>query len=111
MVVHARAASASASAGAPPWATHLWSADIASYLADGARIPDPLLPPPPRETLAQKRARWVREFLLVDPVGDAAMGDAHVLAADRASRGAATPAPTEPRRARSRRTPATEGAA
>jgi uncharacterized protein (DUF58 family) len=108
LIVHARGASDGSSEPAgPAWAQHLWSTDLASYLADGATVPDPLLPPPPRETAAQRRARWVREFFLVDPVGEAAMGDSSAPTPS----GDPMPAADRPGRPPARRVPSMEGVA
>lgn len=72
MVVHAGAANA---ALGPSWASHVSSGDLSSLLARGASVPDVLMPAPPRETTGERRRRLLREFFMVDPVGEPAMGD------------------------------------
>lgn len=63
-----------ADAPGPTWAKRIGVRDLQSLLAPGAVIPAVLMPPAPPETKAQKRRRLLREFFMVDPVGDLAMG-------------------------------------
>lgn len=58
----------------PSWARRLSAADLGSCLKAGAEIPACLLPPAPPETTEQRRRRLFREFFMVDPVGEPAMG-------------------------------------
>lgn len=67
-----------ADAPGPTWARRLSAVDLQSLLAPGATIPAVLMPPPPPETPAEKRRRILREFFMVDPVGEVAMGNAGI---------------------------------